>query len=249
MFYSEYEVMYRLENSHWWFVAKKKYLKIILDYHFKKKGGKILDIGCGTGGMIDLFKNYGQVYGMDRHGAACEYSHQRNKCPLLKGDANQLPFKKGTFSLVALLDVLYHQHILNDENILDQIHGLLAPDGLVLITDSAFEFLKSTHDIAVMARHRYTLKELRAKLKSSHFLIVRSTYLYFIIFPVVVLSRLVGKLALLFLKPTIHSDLKKTNPYLNKFLALLLSLEGNLLKYFSFPWGSSLLILGKKENP
>jgi SAM-dependent methyltransferase len=245
----EYEIMYRLENSHWWFVAKKKYVEIILDYHLKDKGGNILDVGCGTGGMIELFKKYGRVFGLDRHEAACEYSQQRHEFPLIKGDANKLPFKKGTFCLIALLDVLYHQHVLDDEEVLEQIHELLVPNGLVLITDSAFEFLKSTHDIAVMARHRYTLKELKAKLKRSHFLIQQSTYLYFFIFPVVVLSRLLGKLALLFFKPTIHSDLKKTNPYLNKVLAGLLSWEGNLLKYFSFPCGSSLLILGKKGNP
>ena len=243
----EYEIMYRLENSHWWFVAKKRYIEIILDYHLKDKGGNILDVGCGTGGMIELFKRYGRVFGMDRHEAACEYSRQRNKFSLIKGDANKLPFKKGTFRLITLLDVLYHQHILEDEEVLEQIYELLAPNGLILITDSAFEFLKSTHDIAVMARHRYTLKELKAKLKSSHFLIQKSTYLYFIIFPVVVLSRLLGKLTLLFFKPAIHSDLKKTNPFLNKFLAGLLSWEGSLLKHISFPWGSSLLILGKKR--
>jgi SAM-dependent methyltransferase len=243
----EYEIMYRLENSHWWFVAKKRYIKILLDYHLKDKGGNILDVGCGTGGMIELFERYGQVFGMDRHEAACEYSRQRNRFPLIKGDANHLPFKKGTFRLIALLDVLYHQHILEDEKILGQIHELLAPNGFILITDSAFEFLKSTHDIAVMARHRYTLGELKAKLKLSHFLIEKSTYLYFSIFPAVVISRLLGKLALFFFKPPIHSDLKKTSPHLNKFLACLLGWEGGLLKHISFPWGSSLLILGKKR--
>ncbi len=242
----EYEIMYHLETSHWWFVAKKRYIKTILDSHLKEKGRNILDVGCGTGGMMELFNNYGRVFGMDSHGAACGYSHQRNNFPLVKGDANKLPFKKGTFHLIALLDVLYHQYILNDEEVLKQIHELLTPNGLLLITDSAFEFLKSTHDRAVMARHRYTLKELKAKIIASHFSIQRSTYLYFIIFPVVVLSRLLGKLALFFFKPTLHSDLRPTNPYLNRFLVTLLGWEGDLLKIINFPYGSSLLILGKK---
>ena len=148
----------------------------------------------------------------------------------------------------ALLDVLYHQHILDDDEVLEQIYELLEPNGLILITDSAFEFLKSTHDIAVMARHRYTLKELKAKLQSSHFSIQKSTYLYFIVFPIVVLSRLSGKLSLIIFKPTIHSDLKQTNPHLNKLLSALLEWEANLLRFFNFPWGSSLLILGKKRE-
>jgi len=242
----EYEIMYRLENSHWWFVAKKRYIKTILDLHLKDKGNNILDVGCGTGGMIDLLKNYGRVFGMDLHGAACEFSRQRNHFPLIKGDANKLPFKKGTFHLITLLDVLYHQHILDDEEVLEQIHQLLVPKGFILITDSAFELLRGAHDIAVMARHRYTLKELTDKLKGHHFSIERSTYLYFVIFPLVAISRLLGKLMLFFLKPNIRSDLKETNDYLNQFLVALLGWEGKLLKLVNFPFGSSLLILGKK---
>ena len=242
----EYEIMHRFENSHWWFVAKKNYIKIILDLHLKDKGNNILDVGCGTGGMTELLKDYGRVFGLERHGVACEFFCQRNQFSLIKGDANKLPFKRGTFHLIALLDVLYHQHISDDGEVLEQIHQLLVPNGFLLITDSAFEFLKSTHDMAVMARHRYTLRELTGKLKDHHFTIERSTYLYFVIFPLVVLSRLLGKLTLFFFKPDIRSDLKETNDYLNKFLAALLFWEGKLLKLVNFPFGSSLLILGKK---
>jgi SAM-dependent methyltransferase len=246
MLEDEYEIMYRLENSHWWFVAKQRYVETILNIHLKDKGGNILDVGCGTGGMIKVLQSYGRVFGLDHHQAACEFSHKRNTFPLVKGDANRLPFKKGTFRLITLFDVLYHQHILEDEKVLCQIHELLAPNGLMLITDSAFDFLKSTHDIAVMARHRYTLRELKLKIESAHFTIQKTTYLYFIIFPLVVLSRMVGKMKLFFVKPAIHSDLKKTNPFLNRALTVLLSWEGGWLKRFSFPCGSSLLVLAKK---
>jgi len=242
----EYEIMQRFENSHWWFVAKKNYIKTILDLYLKDKGNNILDIGCGTGGITESLKDYGRVFGLDRHGSACEFFRQKTRFPLIKGDANRLPFKKGTFHLIVLLDVLYHQYISDDGEVLEQIHQLLVPDGFILITDSAFEFLKSTHDMAVMARHRYTLKELTAKLKDHQFLIERSTYLYFVIFPLVVLSRLLGKLTLFFFKPDIRSDIKETNNYLNHFLVFLLGWEGKLLKRVNLPFGSSLLILGKK---
>jgi hypothetical protein len=65
--------------------------------------------------MIDLLKGYGRAYGLDRHEAAGELSRWRNSFPLIKGDANHLHFKKGTFHLITLFDVLYHQHIFNDE--------------------------------------------------------------------------------------------------------------------------------------
>ena len=99
----EYEIMHRFENTHWWFVAKKNYIKTILDLHFKDKGNNILDIGCGTGGITESLKDYGRVFGLDRHRAACDFFCQRNRFPLIKGDANRLPFKKGTFHLSVLL--------------------------------------------------------------------------------------------------------------------------------------------------
>jgi SAM-dependent methyltransferase len=243
----EYELMYRLENSHWWFLAKKGYIKTILDLYLTKRENKILDIGCGTGGMMDMLKEYGSVFGLDRHEAACAFTRRRNHFPPIKGDANQLPFKKKTFDLIVLLDVLYHQYIIDDKEVLNQVYELLAPKGFLLITDSAFAFLKSTHDVAVMARHRYTLREMTAKLKTAHFSIEKKSYLYFTLFPIILLSRLIGKISLRFSKTDIHSDLKETNPTINQWLNLILRWEGRFLRISRFPWGSTLLILGQKR--
>jgi len=239
--------MYRLENHHWWFLAKRRFIKIILDEFFAGKGGKILDIGCGTGGMMELLKRYGSVYGLDAHEEACALSCQRNSFPFLMGDANHLPFKKESFQLITLFDVLYHQFILDDQAVLDQIYDLLAPDGCLLITDSAFDSLKSIHDRAVMARHRYTLGELTGKMKKAGFSIIKKSYLYFSLFPLVVLTRFLGKLSTGSSRGVAHSDLKETNPVINRLLLAILSWEGWLLRKSALPWGSSLIILGQKK--
>jgi SAM-dependent methyltransferase len=239
--------MYRLETHHWWFLAKRRFVKTILDLYLPSKGGRILDIGCGTGGMMELLKEYGSVFGMDSHEEACSFSRRRNPFPLLKGDANHLPFRKGAFRLIVLLDVLYHQHILDDQAVLNQVHDLLAPKGYLLITDSAFATLKSTHDRAVMARHRYTIGELAKKMKKAGFSILKKSYLYFSLFPLVVLSRAMGKLPLKSSGSAIHSDLKETNPLINKILLFLLGWEGWFLRISTFPWGSSLIILAQKK--
>jgi SAM-dependent methyltransferase len=241
--------MYRLENLHWWFLAKKKYIRTILDLYLTAGEDKILDIGCGTGGMMELLKEYGSVFGLDYHQAACAFCRQRAPFPLLKGDANHLPFKKGTFGLIVLLDVLYHQHILDDRAVLAQVYDLLAPHGYLLIMDSAFDALKSAHDRAVMARHRYTLGELTDKLQQAGFSIRKKSYLYFSLFPLVVLSRMVGKLSLRFSRSAVRSDLKETNPLINQLLTAILSWEGPFIRKSALPWGSSLVILGQKNKP
>jgi SAM-dependent methyltransferase len=245
----EYALMYRLENHHWWFLAKRRYIKTILDLFLTSRGGRILDIGCGTGGMMALLKEYGSVFGMDSHEEACSFSRQRSPFPLLKGDANHLPFKRGTFRLITLFDVLYHQFILDDQAVINQAHELLAADGFLLITDSAFDSLKSTHDRAVMARHRYTLSELTGKLKKAGFSVLKKSYLYFSLFPLVVLSRAVSRLSLKSPGSAVHSDLKETNPLYNRILLSLLWWEGWFLRTSALPWGSSLIILGQKRQP
>jgi ubiquinone/menaquinone biosynthesis C-methylase UbiE len=243
----EYALMYRLENRHWWFLAKRRFIKIVLDEFFEAKGEKILDIGCGTGGMMELLKRYGSVFGLDSHEEACALSCQRNSFPFLKGDANHLPFKRESFHLITLFDVLYHQFILDDQAVLAQTYDLLAPEGCLLITDSAFDSLKSTHDRAVMARHRYTLGELTGKMKKAGFSIIKKSYLYFSLFPLVVLTRGMGKLSTRSSGAEAHSDLKETNPAINRLLLAILGWEGWFLKRSALPWGSSLIILGQKK--
>ncbi len=127
---------------------------------------------------------------------------------------------------------------------LQGVRELLVPGGLLLITDSAFEFLRSRHDRAVMARQRYTLKELGAKMAAQGFAVLKQSYLFFLVFPLVCLSRIWGRS--LRLGPEDRSDLQEIPKPLNAFLIFLTALEGRWIRRWPLPWGSSLLILGRK---
>ncbi|MGN0407135.1 MAG: class I SAM-dependent methyltransferase [Bacteroides sp.] len=74
-----YEELRKIQNVHWWFVAKRE---IVLDMfeHFcqLKPLPKILDVGCGMGLMLESLQEYGEVYGLDASYDAVEYC--RNKC-------------------------------------------------------------------------------------------------------------------------------------------------------------------------
>lgn len=242
----EYETMHRLENRHWWFSAKKRFITVLLDEYFHPSGGRILDIGCGTGGMTEVFHRYGTVVALDRHPLACALFPRQHTPALVQGDANRLPFKKNSFHLVALLDVLYHRFIRDDEAVLLQVHELLVPGGFLLITDSAFEFLRSVHDQAVMARHRYRLKELKRKLVGCGFSVIRGSYLYCSLFPLVVLARLWGKIRSFRSPKEVRSDLREIPSGLNHLLTRLMDQEGRLLRRRNLPFGSSLIFLGRK---
>ena len=175
---NEYETMYRLEDGHWWFKAKRNYVKRILDNYIGREQGRILDLGCGTGRMLELLKQYGRVWGLDYHDRACGFARRRIGPRIVRGDANRLPFKPGSFELASAFDLLYHQGILDDDQVIGQVYELLTGGGYFLVTNSAFELLKSRHDVAVMTRHRYTVGELAGKMERHRFVILKKTYLY-----------------------------------------------------------------------
>ncbi|MBI5583956.1 MAG: class I SAM-dependent methyltransferase [Deltaproteobacteria bacterium] len=244
---TEYDTMYRLEDNHWWFQAKRNYVRRILDIYIGRDKGRILDLGCGTGRMLALLKTYGRVFGVDYHDRACRFSCRRTGPRIVRGDANRLPFKPGSFELVSAFDLLYHQGILDDEQVIGQVHELLADGGYFLVTDSAWDFLKSRHDLAVMTRHRYTVGELAGKMEKHRFEILKKTYLYGLTFPLVAASRLWDKLRLGRGPLEVRSDLKETGPRLNALVRRVLSWEARLIERVNIPCGSSLMILGRKR--
>ena len=61
-----YEELYELEDKHWWFSAKKDIVISVLKNYIKHdNSANILDLGCGSGLMLNTLKGFGNTYGMD----------------------------------------------------------------------------------------------------------------------------------------------------------------------------------------
>lgn len=82
-----------------------------LDY---AKNYKILDIGCGKGYFLYDFQNYfpkSEVVGLDISEYAIQNGKSEIKSNLLKGHANNLPFKDNYFDLVISINTLHNLEI------------------------------------------------------------------------------------------------------------------------------------------
>ena len=242
----EYQKHFELEQDFWWFAGKRLVVLSILKFRKILDGNThTLDVGCGTGYNLKVFQEYGSAAGCDISLEALNYSKQRGLQKITQANAEELPFKDNSFDLITLLDVLYHKNVQSDVNALKETRRVLKQDGFLLITDSAFNFLRSRHDLAFHTRERYTRKSLCRRLEQADFKAVKICYYNFFLFFLIAFIRLLGKRPLK-KKNKVESDLKQVHPVINAVLLSVLKLEARLIKRVNFPFGSSILCLVKK---
>lgn len=243
----EFRKHYELEESHWWFAARREIIFSILKSHnLTHKEFYLLDAGCGTGFNLKFFRSQGKAFGCDLSEEALNFCQKRGLARLVRADAAALPFKNLSFDLVFFLDVLYHRNIKNDVFALQEAQRTMKRGGYLLLTDSAFNFLCSTHDIALQARERYRKKILRKKVEKANFSILKMSYFNFFLFFFVLTIRLWKK----FFggrRRSAESDLKPVAKKINNVLLNILKWEAFLLRHLNFPFGSSILCLAVKK--
>ncbi len=237
---NEYVKMFSLENKHFWFLAKRSFADVFIN-PIQGSVSKILDVGCGTGGMTQHLSKYGVVEGIDSDISAVKYSLKR-KIKVRLGDANKTSGIKDKYDLVTLFDVLYHKNIPDPKKVVKNVAAIIKKGGYILVTDSAMSCLYSSHDLHLGGVRRFSSLEMRTMLEQSGFQVIRISYIYFFIFPLVFLRRVV--LDKFVAK---GSDVEEVIPAINILLLFLLRIEAYILKWFDFPWGSSIIALAKKK--
>ena len=243
----------KLEESHFWFRARRRAVGTLLCQLTSQFpiGYKVLELGCGNGGMLKLLKQScpaGKVYGMDLFREGLKYAALRSDCPLVQGDVLQPPFSQ-ELHLVGMFDVL--EHIQQDVQVLKSIHKMLVPGGAVCITVPAHMSLWSYFDKAAHHARRYTFIELRQRLLEAGFDVEYETEFMSWIFPFVWLGRRINRYRSRF-DSSNAAELTETDfrvfPGLNGLLDRALAGESELIRNRRrISIGVSLLAVGRKK--
>ncbi|HLE62866.1 MAG TPA: class I SAM-dependent methyltransferase, partial [Pyrinomonadaceae bacterium] len=156
-----YSIMYRVEETHWWFVGRRRIISSFLAQinANSERPQKILDVGCGTGANLEMLSQFGEAEGIDVSREALAFCLQRGLRNVREGEAERLPFPDNSFDLVTGLDVV--EHLDNDLAGLKEMHRVLRPQGRILLFVPAFMFLWGVQDDISNHRRRYTLPELK----------------------------------------------------------------------------------------
>ena len=90
----EYEVMYQVEDHHWWYLGMEQITRQLLDRYLPHPGPtvKILDGGCGTGAVMKYLCRYGDVTGFDFAAEALHFSRKRGHTRLVQASVLEIPF-------------------------------------------------------------------------------------------------------------------------------------------------------------
>lgn len=243
----KYHEMEELEKFHWWFVYRQNVLKFILKKYLFNLGkdAKIVDIGCGTGGNVQfLSEYYDNVTGIDNNEFAIKYCRDKALKNIVMGELPDLTMiEDNSVDLILLFDVL--EHVKDDKFSLSVLKNKLKAGGYILLTVPAFSFLWSQHDEDFHHKRRYNLIQIKKMLETLDFKIIKSSYLYFLLFPIILVMRLLKQIFKSYSKA---DDFKLNNMFLNNILIKFLSIETFLLNYFNYPLGSSILILAEKNT-
>jgi SAM-dependent methyltransferase len=192
----EYEFLYKLEETFWWFVGMREITDSIVLRNFKPGANRrILDAGCGTGFNLAHFARVGSstVFGLDLSAAALHNVRKRGFNTVCQASIDDIPFASDSFDLIVTFDVLCQVDDPAGQKSLEEIRRVLRPGGLVFIRVPAFEWMRSSHDDAVHSKRRFTRPGLTAQLEHAGLSTEFISYANCFLFPVVILRRMLKR--------------------------------------------------------
>lgn len=236
-----YKDLFKLEEKHFWHIAKRNAVLWFIKRYLPRKKAKILDVGCGTGKNLESLKKFGEIWGIDNSLEAIKFCKKRGLENIKLASASETLFKSNSFDAVTMLDVLEHT---DDKKALTEIYRILSPGGIVIITVPAYQWLWSRWDEALHHKRRYSKESLKSILKDCSFIPVKISYLYsFLIVPALVV-RVVKSL---FNPKKYPSDFQLSSSMLNLLLGKVAAAELTFVKNGSVPFGLSLIAIARKN--
>lgn len=236
-----YQRIRELEQAHWWFTARREILADQIARLGLPANANILEVGCGTGGNLEMLGRFGMVCAIEPDDEARAYAANRSGVTVRGGLLpNDLPAFGCAFDLVAAFDVI--EHVDDDVSSLAALAQLLQAGGRLIATVPANQWMWSEHDVHHHHKRRYELSQFAAVLAEAGLELRKATYFNTLLFPVIGAVRL-SKRAL---RLAGGDDESMPGPLVNGVLRRVFAAERGLLRGADLPFGVSILAIAQR---
>lgn len=246
---AEYRTLDALSPTYWWFRHLHAVLIDVLRGLELPPSARVLDAGCGTGqALVDLEALRGvRRYGFDRSEHARPFWRRRGLESVCQASIHEAPFATGTFDAAVCVDVLECDAV-EPRRAVGELARVVAPGGHVVLVVPAYEWLLTPgHHRAVQASRRFSLASARALLEDHPLRLARATHLFAPVLPAVAAVRLALRALPASPDAPARSELTPLPRAVNAMLERFVGLERHVLARRDVPFGSSILIVARKE--
>ena len=236
-----YDRIRTLEVNHWWFTGRRRILTGLLEDLALPPHARIIEVGCGAGGNIEMLRAFGEVTAIEPDEESRAYVSQRLDMPVRHGLLpDGLGVGPGGFDAVCAFDVV--EHVDDDDAAVKGLAGLVDPGGYLVITVPAYGWMWSHHDVLHHHKRRYRKAEIETLVRGAGLEVVRSTYFNTLLFPAAAAVRLAKKA----LRINTEDDAMPPRS-INALLSGVFGAERGWLKRRSLPFGLSIIIIGRRR--
>jgi SAM-dependent methyltransferase len=243
--------MRQVEDTYWWYtVLRASVAAQVADHLAGKAAARILDAGCGTGGMMAVLRGRGgpawEISGIDFSPAALEHTRRRGFTDVTQGSVHALPFADESFDVVISLDVLYFAGV-DEMKAMAEFHRVLKPAGMLVLNLPAFDLLRGEHDVAVSGVRRYTPYRVREMLSQCKMESLRVHCWNAWLFLPVLGWRMLSRLRQTNDPARAKSDLSMPPAALNKALIFLARIDMAICRAIQSPLGTSVFTVARRR--
>ena len=232
------------EATHFWFRGFRGFVRPLLaDLAADRRDLLMLDCGCGTGHNLRLLAAHGRPVGFDLASGGLDRARSIG-CPLAKADVVRIPFQSDRFDLVTSFDVM--QCVGADTEAVREMARVTKPGGAVVLTLAAFDSLRGDHAEAWGEVRRYTRSSASRLLEQAGLRVERDQYLFAATFPIMLVMRTAQRILRPFRPLRDDTDIAVPSAWVNSTLAALLRMEHSVSRRVALPFGSSVLVVGRK---
>lgn len=236
-----YDRIRALEQDHWWFAGRRAVLSRALEDLGLPRPARILEVGCGAGGNLQLLFPLGEVSALEPDGESRAYVADRYGMRVEAGLLpDGLPYQPETFDLVCAFDVI--EHVDEDAASVKALARLVKPGGALLTTVPAYQWMWSRHDEAHHHKRRYALPAYRRLFEDAGLKVERGCHFNTLLLPLAITQRFAKKA----LGIDSSDDAMPPAP-LNALLTKVFAAERALLP-LSPPMGLSILLAARKPS-